>query len=125
MRQTMAGLTVEDVALTQGVATTSEAIGLLESATAAIMRAYKQAPQHALALSVPYLTLCGVVIGGWFMARAHAIAVEKLSQDPEFYASKRQAARFYAQFVLAEAWSLHRVIDTGGVSVSESDPALF
>lgn len=125
MRESVATMTAGDAALAESVATTNEAIGLLEDATAAIMRAYKQAPQHALALSVPYLTLCGVVIGGWFMVRAHAIAIAKHAQDPEFYASKRQAARFYAQFVLADAWSLHRVMESGGISVSESDPTLF
>jgi len=125
MRAQLGALSSKDALLTKNLATTTEAISLLESATAAIMRTYKQGVQNALAVSVPYLTLCGVVIGGWFMARAHAIAVAKQSDDPEFYAAKRQAACFYVDYVLADAWSLHRVIDAGGASVSDSDPAMF
>jgi alkylation response protein AidB-like acyl-CoA dehydrogenase len=70
-------------------------IGLrLAAATAALQNAigwilanYSAQPRATLAGSVPYLMLWGVVAGGWQMARAASIAVERLAHgdgDPSF-----------------------------------------
>lgn len=125
MRAELKRSSAADPLLLKNRATTGEAIDVLERATAAVMRTYKEGAQHGFAVSVPYLTLCGLVIGGWFMARAYQIAVTNLSEDVEFHTSKQQVARFYAEHVLPEAWALARIIEAGGHSVSDCDPALL
>ena len=77
------------------------------------------------AIAVPYLMLCGVVIGGWLMARAHEIAVRKVNDDREFYAGKQQIARFYLQHILPESSALARTVMSGGASVVDADASLF
>jgi len=70
--------------------------------------------------SVPYLKLAGVVLGGWQMARAALVAVDKLnagSGDAQFYRAKIATARFYADHVLTQAASLRASIVEGSVGV--------
>src|SRR5690348_8772288 len=63
-----------------------EAVGLLRGATQALLAHLASRPELALAVSVPYLKLCGFVTGGWLMARSSAIAATKLTgPDAEFY----------------------------------------
>ena len=55
---------------------------------------------------MPYLELCGVVTGGWQMARAARIAREHLDAgdgDASFHAAKIATARFYAETLLPQA----------------------
>ena len=100
-------------------------VELLKNATAALLQSAKAGVDYGQAVSVPYLTLSGIVIGGWLAARACDLAVRNLGQDREFYAGKRQIARFYLQQVLPEAAALASVVIDGGASVTEADPALF
>ena len=69
----------------------------------------------AFACSVPYLRLWGTVAGGWQMARAAAIAAEKIAaKDPEseFYRAKLATAAFYATHVLSQAaWFKLQIVD--------------
>jgi len=77
-------------------------------------------------VSVPYLQLCGFVVGGWLMARASAIAAANLKGvDAEFYSAKLRTALFYAEQMLPNALSLARVVRNGGPSVVETDSALI
>ena len=46
-----------------------QAVGLLREATQALLANLASRPELALAVSVPYLKLCGFVTGGWLMAR--------------------------------------------------------
>ncbi|HEY5341727.1 MAG TPA: acyl-CoA dehydrogenase, partial [Candidatus Aquilonibacter sp.] len=73
--------------------------------------------KKALACSVPYLKLWGVVAGGWQMARAAKIAAEKIAsgdKDP-FYPAKITTAKFYASHVLSQgAWYKRQIIDGSG-----------
>ncbi|MGH8177676.1 MAG: acyl-CoA dehydrogenase [Steroidobacter sp.] len=101
------------------------AIELLQESTASLLQASKAGPEHTQAVAVPYLMLCGVVIGGWLMARTHEIAAQKLDADREFYAGKQQIARFFLQHVLPESIALARVVMSGGASVVEADAGLF
>ena len=60
-------------------------------------------PRAAYAGSVPYLKLWGITAGGWQMARAAKIAVEKLALgegNPAFMRAKLATARFYAESLL-------------------------
>ena len=67
--------------------------------------------------------LGGVAIGGWLMAKAHALAVQNVSNDSEFFTAKQQIARFYAANLLPEAQTLARVVKNGAASILEADPA--
>jgi 3-(methylthio)propanoyl-CoA dehydrogenase len=102
-----------------------EAIDVLHSTTVALVNCAKQGIEHAYAVAVPYLMLAGTVIGGWMMAKTHAIAVERAAEDPEFYASKRQLARFYVDHVLPQALAHAAVVERGSNSVVDADAALL
>lgn len=103
-----------------------EAVDLLKEATDALLKALASQPDSAMAVSVPYLMLCGYVIGGWLTAKAAAIAVKQLEgPDRQFYNSKIHTARFYAQQVLPNAIALARVVQGGAASVIETDAELI
>jgi 3-(methylsulfanyl)propanoyl-CoA dehydrogenase len=103
-----------------------EAVGLLKDATAALLKALSGKPDSAMAVSVPYLMLCGYVICGWLTAKASAIAAGQLKgADKSFYEAKIHTARFFAQQVLPSAVALARVVQTGGDAVVETDAALI
>jgi hypothetical protein len=62
-----------------------------------------------LAGAVPFLHLCGVVCGGWQMARAALAAQRKLAAgdgDAAFYRAKVATARFFADQDLSRARGL-------------------
>jgi butyryl-CoA dehydrogenase len=71
----------------------------------------------AFACSVQYLRLWGVVAGGWQMARAAQICVEKIAageSDP-FYPAKLATSRFYADHILSQSlWLQHEIIEGSG-----------
>ncbi|EJL88323.1 acyl-CoA dehydrogenase [Herbaspirillum sp. CF444] len=78
--------------------------------------------------SVPYLKLAGVVLGGWQMARAALVAVDKLKAgegDAQFYKAKIATARFYADHVLTQASSLRASIIEGSAGVMALTEAQF
>ena len=108
---------------------TIEAITLLRDATEVMLYQVTQDAARAYAVSVPYLMMFGRVLGGAMMARSAGIASARVSStaaaDDKFYRAKLQTARFYAEHLLPEAWSLMRVIKAGGASVIEADPALI
>jgi hypothetical protein len=106
---------------------TIEAITALRAATEDVLQQAALDAPRAFAVSVPYLMLCGRVLGGALLARSAAIASTALSRgggDEKFYRAKRQTARFYAEHLLPEALGLMRVIKSGGASVSQADPEL-
>src|SRR6185295_3176040 len=77
----------------------------LRGAAAALLGQLASAPDRAMAVSVPFLELCGLAIGGWLMARAADIAARRLAQgdsDREFLEAKIASAHFYATQVLAQ-----------------------
>ena len=53
---------------------------------------------------MPFLKLCGFVIGGWLMAKAATIAAGKLAgTDKDFYRAKLRTALFYAAAGVADS----------------------
>jgi hypothetical protein len=79
-----------------------------------------------MAVSVPYLKLCGYVAGGWLLAKSAALASARAAgAEREFYAAKRHTAAFYAAQVLPAAAALARVVEAGGASVIETDAGLL
>ncbi len=80
-----------------------------------MVTAARNDPRTALACSVPYLQLWGIVAGGWQMARAAKAAADRLAGGDargDFYEAKLRTAAFYADHVLSRAgWLEHAVID--------------
>ncbi len=102
------------------------AVAALKSATQALLRTLASRPEVGLAVSVPYLKLCGYVIGGWLLAKSAAIAAAKVDgPESAFYAAKIRTAAFYAAQVLPTAAALARVVEGGGASVADTDAALI
>ena len=83
--------------------------------------------KRGFAVSVPFLELSGVVLGGWLMAKSGALAAERLRQggDREFLQAKVQTTRFYADQLLPRAHALARIVKAGAASVVEAEPALL
>jgi alkylation response protein AidB-like acyl-CoA dehydrogenase len=105
-----------------------EAITVLRDATEVLLYQMGEDAARAYAVSVPYLMLCGRVLGGAMMARSAALASARLAQnavDQDFYRAKLQNARFYAEHLLPESLSLMRIIKSGASSVSDADPMLL
>ena len=125
MARELQALTADHVATNATREAALGCIGLLQAAAGALLRMLASAPEHALAVAVPYLKLCGFVIGGWLMAKSAAIAAANLSgPEREFYEAKICSARFYAEQVLPNAIALARVVESGAASVVETDAAL-
>jgi alkylation response protein AidB-like acyl-CoA dehydrogenase len=105
-----------------------EAITVLRDATEALLYQYAETPARAYAVAVPYLHLCGRVLGGAMLARSAAIATRRLGEsgdDAKFYRAKLQSARFYAEYLLPQTLSLARTVKSGGPSVVEADTELL
>src|ERR1700733_1812158 len=103
-----------------------EAVEGLHEATEVLLKAYSAGPERALAVSVPYLNLCGIVLGGWLLAKSAAVALARRgSGEREFYEGKFETARFYTQQVLPRSLALARIVVSGAPSVTESDAALI
>ena len=102
-----------------------EATGLLGEATQALLGMLGAHPERAQGVAVPYLMLCGFVMGGWLMARAAAVAAAKLGgSERAFYLGKLATAQFYAEQVLPRALGLHRIVAQGAASTT-LDPGLI
>ena len=96
------------------------------AATQALLQALATRPDVGMAVAVPYLRLCGYVIGGFLLAKSAAIAAGKRAgAEREFYAGKVRTAAFYAAQVLPTAAALAQVVSGGGASVTETDAALI
>lgn len=103
-----------------------EALEGLREATATLLQAYSAAPEGALAVSVPYLNLCGLTAGGWLLARSAALALARRGGgEREFYEGKLECARFYAQHLLPRCLALARIVQQGAASVIEADANLI
>jgi hypothetical protein len=87
----------------------------------------KTDPNAVFAGSVPYLTLAGLVLGGWQMARAALVAQEKRAEDPSFYGAKLLTAQFFADHLLPHAVALEVAIVSakGGEGWLALDPEQF
>jgi alkylation response protein AidB-like acyl-CoA dehydrogenase len=105
----------------------TEALTALRDATEAVQRMHTEDATRALAVSVPYLKLCGVVLSGALMARAAAVAEAALAEAPAdaFYQAKLQTCRFFAEQMLPESAGLVRVVKTGSASVAEARTELI
>jgi alkylation response protein AidB-like acyl-CoA dehydrogenase len=102
-------------------------VAALAAASRSVLEAWAQAPERALAVSVPLLRMTGYVIGAWLLAKSAAIAARRLADgdaDAEFLRGKIVSARFYATHVLPQAHALGRVVEGGVDSVLDVDAAV-
>ncbi|MFT7645704.1 MAG: alkylation response protein AidB-like acyl-CoA dehydrogenase [Candidatus Poriferisodalaceae bacterium] len=83
-----------------------DGISSLEEAATWIGGRLAVAPNDASAASVPFLRLCGIVAGGYYMALSAQIASRQLANgegDADFLTDKIATARFYAEQILPGA----------------------
>jgi alkylation response protein AidB-like acyl-CoA dehydrogenase len=77
-------------------------------------------PKAVHAGAVPFLKLCGVVFGGWQMARAALAAQARLARgegDAAFLKAKITTGRFFADHHLSQAPALRDVVLEGSAGV--------
>ncbi len=106
----------------------AEAVDGLEAATRWLVDRYRAEPEPAAAVAVPYLKLFGTVAGGWLMARAALIALERRDSpgaDRVFLEAKLATACFYLEHLLPQAAALSRTVTQGAGSVLALDPAAY
>jgi alkylation response protein AidB-like acyl-CoA dehydrogenase len=102
-----------------------EGLSALERATGSLLGAMDSGIEGALAVAVPYLMLCGVVLGGWQSARSAAVAAAGAGGRPaEFYRARIRCAHFYALQVLPRALALARIVERGAAGVPGGGPEL-
>ena len=96
----------------------SAAQGAMEEIVAYVLANIKRDIKAVFAGSVPYLKAAGIVLGGWQMARAALLSVNKLqagASDAAFYQTKIATARFFAEHFLATVPGLKTSILLGAV----------
>ena len=126
MERELQALAVTDATVASARGAALAAVTQLRSATLALLQVLATRPDVGMGVAVPYLKLCGYVIGGWLLVKSAAIAADKLgSADRTFYAAKIRTAAFYAAQVLPNAAALAQVVIAGGTSVTETDAALI
>jgi 3-(methylthio)propanoyl-CoA dehydrogenase len=80
-------------------------------------------PDNALAGATPYLRMCGIVTGGWLLARSAQAAVRALDDgrgEAEFLRQKVVTARFYAEQLLPQAAGLGPAVTAGPADLAEA-----
>jgi alkylation response protein AidB-like acyl-CoA dehydrogenase len=73
-------------------------------------------PNNALAGATPYLRMCGIVTGGWLLARSAQAAQRLLDAgegDADFLTQKLVTAKFYAEQLLPQAAGLASAVTAG------------
>ncbi len=125
MRHELEALEARDPAVRGTRDAVLRAIDHLESATRSVLEGFERDPARGLAVSVPYLRLCGLTLGGWLLARSAALAaVRPDGPESEFYRAKLRTALFYGMHVLPVATGLAEVVVNGAPSVLDTDPQL-
>jgi 3-(methylthio)propanoyl-CoA dehydrogenase len=101
------------------------AVAALAEATDWIMGHLLTSGDDALAGATPYLTMFGLVAGGWLLARS-ALAAHRLlpdASDKAFLEEKIATARFYAEHLLPQAAGLLAAATSGAAGLSRVDLA--
>ncbi|MCA1324623.1 acyl-CoA dehydrogenase [Herbaspirillum sp. alder98] len=97
-----------------------EAATALEQVVDFVVANIKGDIKSVFAGSVTYLKMAGVVLGGWQMARAALVAVDKIKAgegDIKFYQAKLVTARFFVDQILPQALAYRTAIVEGAASV--------
>ncbi|HYX75322.1 MAG TPA: acyl-CoA dehydrogenase [Steroidobacteraceae bacterium] len=126
MERELGAIAASDLTVEAARRAALEGVSALGRATRALLEALSSRPERAMAVSVPYLKLCGYVTGGWLLAKSAAIAAERAQgAERDFYTAKLHTAAFYAAHVLPTAAALARVVESGAASVIGTDATLL
>jgi len=90
----------------------ADAISALREATTWILSHGGGDPNDALAAASPYLTMFGITVGGWVMAR-QALVSRRLGGSDPFMVAKATTARFYCEQLLPQARGLLAAVTAG------------
>ena len=93
-----------------------------------LLETHAQHPEQCLASAVPYLRLCGTVLGGWLSARAAEAAAAQLAAgtgETAFLQAKLVTARHYTAHVLVQAPALCNTVQAGAISTLALDEQQF
>lgn len=104
------------------------AIEVLSENSQQIAAQFIESTKQALAVSVPYLMLTGLVVGAWQLSQSALKATELLAADDansNFLKGKIQTARFYHSMVLPEIYGLAYSVQYAGASVTAFENAYF
>jgi alkylation response protein AidB-like acyl-CoA dehydrogenase len=82
-------------------------------------------PDEIGAASAPYLRLIGHLSYAWLWARMASIAIEKKSDNHDFYHAKLATARFYYAKLLPETIALVAIIKSGAAPIMDMEAATF
>ena len=103
-----------------------EGVKLLRESTATLLGLAAKEPERALAAAVPYMMMCGFVLGGWLMARAAKLVSGDATQaGREFNAAKLATARAYVGQLLPRAVGYQQMIVKGSASIAAVDGSLI
>jgi alkylation response protein AidB-like acyl-CoA dehydrogenase len=98
----------------------------LRDTTVTLLKLGATAPDRALAVAVPYLMMCGFVLGGWLMARAARLVSAAPGQaGPEFNAAKLATARAYIGQLLPRALGYRQIVANGSDCIAGVDASLI
>ncbi|HEV2704162.1 MAG TPA: acyl-CoA dehydrogenase family protein [Steroidobacteraceae bacterium] len=101
-------------------------VRMLREATGKVLSLGAANADQALAVAVPYLMLCGFVLGGWLMARAaHLVSAPGAGPGQAFNAAKLATARAYMGQLLPRAYGYRQVILNGADAIASVDAALI
>jgi alkylation response protein AidB-like acyl-CoA dehydrogenase len=128
MQASLAQIPAGHAAVTQTRDSTQDAVMRLRKSKDVLLAALASAPDRAMAVSVPFLKLCGLTVGGWLLARSAAIAAQRLGEgarDREFLDGKIASAHFYAMQLLPQVLALEHIVAQGSDSVVGTDASLI
>ena len=94
----------------------ADAHAVLKSTTDWLLANGLADPGNALAGATPYLRMCGIVTGGWLLARSAQAAQRRLDAgegDADFLRQKLVTAVFYAEQLLPQAAGLAPAVTAG------------
>jgi acyl-CoA dehydrogenase len=98
----------------------------LRETTVSLLSLGATQPDRALAVAVPYLMMCGFVLGGWLMARAAKLVSADAAQAAnEFNAAKLATARAYVGQLLPRAAGYKQIVVSGSECVASVPAALI
>ncbi|MFW0755496.1 acyl-CoA dehydrogenase [Pseudomonas sp. H11T01] len=83
-----------------------------------VVEHHRSSAQAVYAEGVAYLTLCGILVSGWQLARALLISESRLAEDRSFYGAKIVVARYFAGHYLTRAAALRDCVLYGGETVN-------
>jgi hypothetical protein len=94
----------------------ADAHAVLKSTTDWLLANGSADPGNTLAGATPYLRMCGIVTGGWLLARSALAAERHLDAgegDADFLRQKLVTAKFYAEQLLPQAAGLAPAVTAG------------